>query len=293
MIKFQESFKYRILDANKKVEIDYLKNIIFCIYCQVINAKNTIVERAIKLNNIKNFGQLFINAIKNYREREVLKWKVPGISAIESENYQSLSAERLKEIVYFTSRAIEGLKLSINDKAAIISENRYEWVVSDFGCIFNKIVTVPIYTTMTTAQIKYILEHSETKLCFVSNKLILEKVISVSKELPNLKRIICFNKIENFPDFVFNFEDFIKINEPEKDMVKKADDYFKNKSEQMNENDILTIIYTSGTTGIPKGVCLTHKNILANIKSCSQAFQIDHNDTFLSFLPLAHSYERT
>ena len=122
------------------------------------------------LDQIKNFGELFVESMNSYGERPVLQWK-------EGMEYKSVNAKRLIELVDNLSETIEKMGFSAFDKAAIISENRYEWVVADFACIFSRIITVPIYTTMTAEQIEYILRHSEARLCFVSSSLMLEKVI--------------------------------------------------------------------------------------------------------------------
>lgn len=233
------------------------------------------------LNKVTNLGQLFIEASNNYGERTILQWKSSSSKELDY-SYEEMSGEELKSLVYRASRAIEQLGLKPFDKAAIISENRYEWVVTDFACILNKIVTVPIYTTITPEQIGYILRHSEAKVCFVSNELLVEKVRSAEC---GVQRIICFNKVENVSGNVIVFEEFLR---------ERKDTHAKDlRLREINEDDLLTIIYTSGTTGIPKGVCLSHKNIISNLKSCHKAFRVDGNDIFLSFLPLAHSYERT
>jgi long-chain acyl-CoA synthetase len=244
------------------------------------------------LDKIKNFAQLFIEAMNNYGDRTVLQWK-------EDNEYKALSGNKLKELVYKAAARIEKFNLKPRDKAAIISESRFEWVVTDFACIFNKIVTVPIYTTITPEQIGYILRHSESTLCFVSNKMLLEKVMSVKASLPELNKIICYNDIENVPENVLRFDGFLKSGNASTPLGAKdatssiTEELLRKKADDLNENELLTIIYTSGTTGVPKGVCLSHKNILSNIRSCHTAFKVDESDTSLSFLPLAHSYERT
>ncbi len=236
-----------------------------------------------------NFSEFFQYVTKLYGNDPAILWREKGL-------YENMSGSKMKELVYYMAKSLEKLGLKPSDKAAIISETRFEWVICDFACISNQVVTVPIYTTMTSQQIKFILEHSEAKVCFVSTKLIADKVKAVMNELPHLKKIICFNKLENELDSVVNFEDLIygeltlgkhSYNENE------ADGYFNECSTKHKPDDLLTIIYTSGTTGIPKGVCLSHKNILANIKQCLSAFYIRKDDVALSFLPLAHTYERT
>jgi len=237
--------------------------------------------------DFKNFSDLFLDTTKRFGANPLINWK-------ENDKYKNLTGVKLKELVFYTAKALEKLGLKPGDKAAILSETRFEWVVADFGCVSNQIITVPIYTTMTSNQVKFILEHSATKICFVSTKLMADKVASVFNELPDLDKIISFNKIDHEYDFIQSFDEMIYgelIHEPYSE--KLADDYFNMCIHKHKPDDLLTIIYTSGTTGNPKGVCLTHKNILANIKQCLLSFHADENDRFLSFLPLAHTYERT
>lgn len=236
-----------------------------------------------------NFAEFFLNSMNKYGARNALFWK-------KNSEYESITGTKLKEIVYYLSRAVESLNLNPGDKAGIISESRFEWVVSDFACIMNRIQTVPIYTTMTQGQIKYILEHSGAKLCFTSTKLITDKIRTIYYELTELKKVITFNKSELELDNFINFEDLVYqsvIHSKESYSEEIADSYFEDCARKISGDDILTIIYTSGTTGTPKGVCLTHKNVLSNVSSCEKAFNITSKDRLLSFLPLAHSYERT
>jgi long-chain acyl-CoA synthetase len=246
------------------------------------------------LENYKNLAEFFKTVTDFYPDKNAIQWRNPLLK--ENFKYEGLTGSKLKELVYLAAKAIGELGLKKGDKAAIISETRFEWVVTDFACVLNGIITVPIYATMTSQQVKFILEHSEAKLCFVSTKLLAEKVAAVFKDLPGLKHIISFNKTENEPEYIINFEDLIyKEVIHDKNAYNEADAnaHIEEASKKLNENDILTIIYTSGTTGNPKGVCLSHKNVLANIKQCTDSFEITDKDRFLSFLPLAHTYERT
>jgi long-chain acyl-CoA synthetase len=236
-----------------------------------------------------NFSEFFQYVTKQYGDSPAIFWREKGA-------YESMSGGKMKELVYYMAKSLEKLGLKPGDKAAIISETRFEWVIADFACISNQVVTVPIYTTMTSQQIKFILEHSEAKVCFVSTKLIADKVNAVIDELTHLKKIISYNKLENEAKSIISFEDLMygelthskhAYNENE------ANNYFNECSKKHKPDDLLTIIYTSGTTGNPKGVCLSHKNILANIQQCLSAFYIKKEDVALSFLPLAHTYERT
>lgn len=192
-------------------------------------------------------------------------------------------------IIYFRQ---SGLKE--NDKVAIISENRVEWVVVDFACMFLKLISIPIYTSSSVSQIKYILENSDSRICCVSNSLLLEKVIAVRNEIPGVKQIIVFNDIDLTKYNNSSITNFSSVGEhknlPEYNIVTQE---LEKLSSQIQDSQILTIIYTSGTTGTPKGVMLTHKNFHSNVSSCRKVLTIDENDVFLSYLPYSHAYERT
>ncbi|MCI0716556.1 MAG: long-chain fatty acid--CoA ligase [Chlorobi bacterium] len=240
------------------------------------------------MGEYSNFSEFFEFITGLYGSSPALFWK-------ENDKYESLSGKKLKELVYLASKSLEKFNLKAGDKAAIISETRFEWVVSDFACISKGIVTVPIYTTMTSEQIKFILEHSECKLCFVSSMLIADKVSAVIDELPKLKKIVSFNRIDGKSGQIISFEELIysKLIHNKPYNEEDTDNYFAECSKNHKPDDLLTIIYTSGTTGTPKGVCLSHRNILINIEQSLSAISVNKNDIVLSFLPLAHTYERT
>lgn len=247
-------------------------------------------------NNYTNFSEFFQFITRQYGNGPLLSWRRNEKNASGSYDYDDLTGNKLKELVYRLVRSMESFDLKKGDKAAIISESRFEWVVADFACISKGIITVPVYTTMTSEQIRFILDHSDCKLCFVSNKMLAEKVNAVFSELPKLQKIISFNKLDTAGEHVISFEELLYeelIHEKEPYDPARAEELFSLSSKNAAPEDILTIIYTSGTTGTPKGVCLTHKNVLTNIKQCTDSFPVLPEDRFLSFLPLAHTYERT
>jgi long-chain acyl-CoA synthetase len=243
-----------------------------------------------------NLPEFFQFVTAQYGSRSVLSWRKTEKNNSGVCDYDDISGDKLKELVYRLGISLEKFGLKKGDKAAIISESRFEWVVSDFACISKGIVTVPVYTTMTSDQIRFILEHSDCRICFVSNKMLAEKVNAVYSELPKLQKIISYNKIEVSAERIISFEELIYdelIHEKAPYNPVTADKYFSESASAAAPDDILTIIYTSGTTGTPKGVCLTHKNILCNVKQCTDSFPVLPEDRFLSFLPIAHTYERT
>jgi long-chain acyl-CoA synthetase len=178
-----------------------------------------------------------------------------------------------------------------SDKIAIIAENRPEWVYSDMAILSLGAIDVPLYPSLTAESVEFILNNSESKGIIVSNKFQLNKVNKIKNKCRHLKFIIVLNDKDSESDgrIIFSFKEI-----QDKGIIFKADrPYFlKECRSQVKENDLCTIIYTSGTTGEPKGVMLTHKNIIFNVNSTLEAYPINERDTFLSFLPLCHIYER-
>lgn len=240
-----------------------------------------------------NFTEFFQSVCRRYSNEGAIYWKDTNEA---NKEYKNITGSKLKELTYLLARAIEQYGIKPGETAAIISETRFEWVVTDFACISKQIVTVPVYPTMTSEQIRFILQHSESRLCFVSTNLMAEKVNAVFNELPKLKKIITFNKTDHTNEHIISFEELIYgelLEEKTAYSDKTADNFFSQTASAQTPEDLLTIIYTSGTTGVPKGVCLSHKNVLANVKQCTDSFPVHPDDIFLSFLPLAHTYERT
>lgn len=243
--------------------------------------------------DFNNFTEFFQSVCKNYANDGAIYWKDTNEN---NKEYKNITGSKLKELTYLLAKAIGQFRLEPGETAAIISETRFEWVVTDFACISKQIVTVPVYPTMTSEQIRFILQHSESRLCFVSTQLMAEKVNAVFEELPKLEKIITFNKTDHSHEHIISFEEMIYgelLEEKTAYSDKVADNFFSEIAKKQSPEDLLTIIYTSGTTGIPKGVCLSHKNVLANVKQCTDSFPVHPDDIFLSFLPLAHTYERT
>lgn len=178
------------------------------------------------------------------------------------------------------------IKLGIkkNDKIATISNNRPEWNFLDMGISQIGAIHVPIYPTISESDYNYILNHAEVKYVFVSGMDLLRKIKHILPEIPSLKGIYTFKKI----DTVNHLTDLIELGE--KNAV--PDELEKIKS-SIEPHDTATLIYTSGTTGDPKGVMLSHSNIISNVMAVKDIPPINQNDRALSYLPLCHIYERT
>jgi len=183
------------------------------------------------------------------------------------------------------SRALLKLGIKPNDKIAIISStNRTEWNIMDIGILQIGAQNVPIYPTIAAADYGYIFNHAEVKYCFVSDLEVYKKAEAAKKLTPSLKEIYAFDEIDGCK----NWLEILNLGEDE--ALQKEVEARKN---QVKSTDLATFIYTSGTTGKPKGVMLTHDNIVSNVLSSSKRFPITvDNPVALSFLPICHVFER-
>lgn len=213
--------------------------------------------------------------------------------AAKEENgvWKKYSTNEVKEIVDKLAAGLIHLGMSAHDmtiesrdKIAVMSNNRPEWLFLDLAVQKTGAILVPLYPTLSLHELEFVLNDAAVKLVFVSDKDLFEKVQSIRSKLPTVQAVFTFNDIQpslhwkeilNKP----NADDFIALN---------------NASAKIGYEDLATIIYTSGTTGVPKGVMLSHKNILSNVISSSPVFNdfIEKNDRALSFLPLNHIFER-
>lgn len=203
-----------------------------------------------------------------------------------------LSIEEYYEQVYILAAGLHSLNLKKNDKICLMGDTYYKWNIIDFSIEITGLVNVPIYPTLTPGQIEFIINDSEAKIIFVSNEEYLKKIIQIKNQLNNVEKIIV---IDNF-DFKED-EKLISINKIKEigaDILKsKSSDYLEQMGESINEDDLATILYTSGTTGIPKGVMLSHKNIVSNALGAVNKLKLTKYKSTLIFLPLSHAFSRT
>ncbi len=183
------------------------------------------------------------------------------------------------------SRALLRLGVVPNDKIAIISmNNRTEWNIMDIGVLQIGAQNVPIYPTISEEEYAYVLNHSESKYCFVSCQEVFAKLSAIKDKVPSLIDVFSFDQLENCK----NWDEVLKLGEnySNQDEVEKL-------MQQVQPEDLATLIYTSGTTGKPKGVMLSHDNLVSNTLESAERLPIaDGSARALSFLPVCHVYER-
>lgn len=205
------------------------------------------------------------------------------LNSKENKKWISHSVFDLITNVNYVSAGLLALGLKKKDTVAIMTNNRPEWNFVDYGAQQVAMTTVPIFPTVGVNDLKYILAHSEAKAIFISDKNTYQKIVSIQSELPFLKHVYSVNPM----DGVKHFSELIELGKKNYDIT--TIDEIKR---SVNENDLFTILYTSGTTGHPKGVMISHKGILSNVKALQNLAPISSTWKALSFLPLNHVYER-
>ncbi len=183
------------------------------------------------------------------------------------------------------SRALLRLGVEKNDKIAIISSNnRTEWNIMDIGVLQTGAQTVPIYPTISEKEYEYIFNHSESKYCFVSDEEVLRKVLAIRANVPKLVEVYSFNEIPGCK----NWKELLELGSDTSNQ-----DLVEDRKNHVKTDELATIIYTSGTTGTPKGVMLSHKNIVSNVLDSAPRIPFKESSSkALSFLPVCHIFER-
>ena len=216
---------------------------------------------------------------------------------------------RENEIVEFSSReffdrvrdlsfGLRVLDVEAEDRVAIISEPRPDWLTTDFAVLANGAVSVPIYPTLPSSQVAYILADSGAKVVVVSDEEQAAKVRSVWSELPQLKALIVMESREidragEGDRHEVSFDNLLDRGHQRLITGDGLARQYKEDALAIKPDQLATIIYTSGTTGDPKGVMLTHGNVTSNILAAKTVVTLDDSDEALSFLPLSHAFERT
>ncbi|MEH6765323.1 MAG: long-chain fatty acid--CoA ligase [Aequorivita antarctica] len=216
--------------------------------------------------------------LEKYPQEKALVTKYSG-------EWKATSTQEYIDKANAISRALINMGVKPNDKVALISTtNRTEWNICDIGIMQTGAQDVPVYPTISESEYEYVLNHSESLYCFVSDKEVYDKVMAIKANVPSLKEVYTFDEVKgakNWSEVLEKGKDESNQNELDK------------RKEAIHEDDVATLIYTSGTTGKPKGVMLSHKNIATNAKYSADRLPIElGKSSSLSFLPVCHVYER-
>ena len=221
---------------------------------------------------------LFFEAVERFGDG-------PAFQRFESaDRIVDISYAQALETVRKVSAGLAARGVRRGDRVAILSQNRPEWAMADYACLCSGVIVVPVYPTLTAAQLAYILGDSEARLVFVSDTEQAEKVREAAKELPSCPAIVTFEPtdvVDTVPWDLFVQEELTKDAET-----------FRAEALQAQPGDVATVLYTSGTTGQPKGVMLTHNNVASNVRASHMILPIGDSDNTISFLPLSHILQR-
>ncbi len=229
----------------------------------------------------ETLNELFNRAVERYSEDEFLRFK-------SGDEWKSLTFGETARQVRGLALGLGSLGLGPADKIAIWSENRPEWNFADLATLAIGAVDVPIYSTQSLSQVRFILADSGARAIFVSSTFAAE-AISLKKELPALEWVISFDEMGNEDGIVGIGEIETKGVTSFQEQPDLYDDVWKT----VVTDDLATLIYTSGTTGEPKGVMLTHKNLVANVLNSYRWLKLEgRREVGLTFLPFSHIFER-
>lgn len=226
---------------------------------------------------------LFFDAVERFDQTDALNTKVRGA-------WEPMSHRTIMERVRRTALGLADMGIVAQERVAILSENRPEWLIADYACICSAITDVPIYPTLPAEQLPYLLNDSGARAIFVSTADQAKKVASIRHDVPGLQWIIGFAATKaDGCDFTLAE---IEAKGAALDNAERATT-FKRDALAVTPDQLVTLIYTSGTTGNPKGVMLTQDNLYSNVIATKTSLQVSTSDLALSFLPLSHIFERT
>ena len=219
---------------------------------------------------------------------DIMATNKPLENAVNSKTtgaWVGLSTPEVSELGNNLSAKLLSMGVAAGDKIAMISStNRTEWVLADYAMTQIGAINVPIYPTISSDDYAYIMNHAEVKFCFVSDSEVLDKVREIQSSCPTIENVFSFDTIEGCDTF-----ESLLSEKPTKAQLKEIEA----RKKAIDEADLATIIYTSGTTGRPKGVMLSHQNIVSNVIASQKRLPLTYgNAKALSFLPMCHIYER-
>lgn len=233
----------------------------------------------------RTMNDVFRNRTRKYGDRLAIEKKLAGV-------WQSATWNQYYDRARAAGLGLWSLGLRKGNAAAILSENRLEWLYTDMGSLGIGACVIPIYPTLHPAEIEYIVNNSETKVIFPENSAQLNKILEIVDKCPSLEKIIVMdeNDARQHPK-IMSFKTLLELGQK-----KYAEDpgLFEKLAQEVNPDDLATIVYTSGTTGLPKGAMISHGNIFWVVQALDKIrphFASDQDCT-VPFLPLSHVFER-
>lgn len=218
--------------------------------------------------------------------------KLQSASALRyksNEQYVDFTWSDYREQALACASALIDVGIQPGDRVALFSENRYEWLVADMGILTAGAVNVTPHAPLTARQVHYELTDSEANWLLISNVAQREKIEQIRQELPDLRGVVCFD-VEAANADVISWQNFLQNG---RNVLEQHRDELARREQQLTHDSLATLMYTSGTTGHPKGVMLTHGNLLSNAIAVLEIAPAESHDVILSWLPYSHIYART
>ena len=225
---------------------------------------------------------LFLRNAAEFDLPDALNYKKDG-------EWRHISSRTVVERSENIALGLYSFGLRKGDRAAILAANSPEWTLADAGCQFAGVVDVPIYTTLAPDSVRYIIDDSEAKIFFLQDIETFERIKTAIARSASLERFVLFNG-DQVDDRFISFAD---LEAAGAELRASSPELSADLRNAIEPADIATLIYTSGTTGEPKGVMLTHRNLISNVVDASERYVFTGVDTSLSVLPLSHVFERT
>ncbi len=228
-------------------------------------------------------SQMFNQVTLDYKDRELYFHKTQG-------SWEGIAGSKIRSTVKNLAFAFHSIEIGKGSNVALLSNNSPWWAMGDYGIVCSGAATVSVYPTLIPSQVEYILNDSDSKVVLVENQEQLKKINEIWKNCSQIGYVIVLDGSDESEDSrIINFADFLTMGS---EYEKESGKTFEDLTAIAEPGDLLTLIYTSGTTGNPKGVMLTHGNMMSNVEGISQLISFDQTEIFLSFLPLSHSFER-
>lgn len=235
------------------------------------------------MNAPHTLNQLFFEAVDRFSsKRAAIRFKADGA-------WHDLTHQDLAQRVRHVALGLWELGIRPHDRVAILSNNRPEWAIVDFGCLTARTTDVPIYPTLPATQVSYLLKDSAARAIFVENQEQFDKIAEVRAELSELAHVIVLDVEEGMEGpGVVSYRELLQRGAAAEGTYPT----YRQDALAVEPDELATLIYTSGTTGEPKGVMLTHGNFASNVVSALKVLAVGPDDSCLSLLPLSHSFER-
>jgi len=249
---------------------------------EYMDLRSTPVRQSTSPDEPATLVDVFTRVAERHKRSDTLNYK-------SGDRWVPISSDEMLRRAKLIAAGLHAIGVQRGDRVALLSESRVEWTLTDAGSIFAGTIDVPIYPTLTPPQVRYILNDSGSSVLFLANRDKLIELKDTLGECPEVKHVIIFD-----PAGVTAADGLTlaQLEDKGRELEQREPGHIDRSSKQTTADDLATIIYTSGTTGEPKGVMLTHSNLVTNLVDSSGHLSFGEHDIVLSVLPLSHVFER-